>query len=135
MSARDDKVEHQGSCHCGAIRFRVHAPAWLTVESCNCSMCNACAFLHLIVPAADLHAAPDNGRLLSYTFNTGTARHLFCAVCGVKPYYVPRSNPTGYSVNARCLQPDSIAGMTVRPFDGRNFEHNVGRLAGLAGES
>ena len=41
--------------------------------------------------------------LTTYTFNTGTAKHLFCATCGIKPFYVPRSHPDGFSVNARCI--------------------------------
>lgn len=47
-----DKVTHHGGCHCGAVRFEVRAPARLTVQRCNCSMCSKTAYLHLIVPAA-----------------------------------------------------------------------------------
>jgi hypothetical protein len=40
----------------------------------------------------------------------------------VKSFYVPRSHPDGYSVNARCLDPTTIDSIAVRPFDGRNWE-------------
>jgi hypothetical protein len=40
----------------------------------------------------------------------------------VKPFYVPRSHPDGYSVNARCLDPATITSMTIQPFDGRDWE-------------
>jgi hypothetical protein len=35
---------------------------------------------------------------------------------------VPRSNPDGYSVNARCLDPATVTGMRVSLFDDRNRE-------------
>ncbi len=66
--------------------------------------------------------------LTTYTFNTETAKHYFCAVCGVKPFYVPRSHPDGYSVNARCLDAGTVTGMRIIPFDGANWEANVERL-------
>jgi hypothetical protein len=61
------------------------------------------------------------------------ARHLFCRTCGIKSFYVPRSHPQGYSVNARCLDPASIESITVERFDGRNWEASVGSLPPLDG--
>lgn len=43
-------------------------------------------------------------------------------ICGIKSFYVPRSNPDGYSVNVRCLDPATIDAMDIAPFDGRNWE-------------
>ena len=60
--------------------------------------------------------------LTTYTFNTGTARHLFCSVCGIKSIYVPRSHPDGFSVNARCIDSPAIEEMTVRHINGREWE-------------
>ena len=41
--------------------------------------------------------------LTSYRFGTGAANHLFCAVCGVKSFYQPRSHPEAWSVNLNAL--------------------------------
>ena len=66
-------------------------------------------------------------------FGTGTG-HLFCRICGIKSFYVPRSNPDGYSVNVRCLDTPP-ARLTVVPFDGRNWERaGAERLARLSRE-
>jgi hypothetical protein len=89
---------------------------------CNCSICTRSGFLHLIVPAARFQLLRGADALTTYRFNTGTARHLFCAVCGIKSYYVPRSHPDGYSVNARCLDAGSVTRMQIIPCDGRNWE-------------
>src|SRR5436853_611692 len=59
----------------------------------------------------------DAPALSEYTFNTGTARHLFCRRCGVKSFYVPRSNPEGYSVNVRCLDQSTLEHIDIEPFD------------------
>jgi len=127
-----DPVTHRGGCHCGAVRFEVKAPARVTVQRCNCSVCTKTAFLHLIVPGAAFRLLSGSERLGTYTFNTGVAKHLFCSVCGVKSYYVPRSNPDGFSVNLRCLDPGTVEGVVFEDFDGQNWERNGAALAHLS---
>ena len=116
---------HTGGCHCGRVRFEVIAPAHVDVSECNCSMCNKAGFLHLIVPAGQFKLLSGGDALTTYTFNTGVAKHLFCSICGVKSFYVPRSHPDGISVNARCIDEGSIESMSVRPFDGRDWEKGL----------
>ena len=110
-------VTHRGGCHCGAVAFEVDAPAHVTVSECNCSICRMSGFLHLIVPRDRLRLLRGADALTDYRFNTGTAQHLFCRHCGVKSFYVPRSNPDGYSVNLRCLDRATVTGVTLEPFD------------------
>ena len=95
----------EGGCHCGAVRFAVECPDAVEVEDCNCSVCTKTGFLHLIVPLARFRILQGEDALTTYTFNTGVAQHLFCRTCGVKPFYVPRSNPDGMDINVRCLDP------------------------------
>jgi len=117
-------ITHTGGCHCGRVRYEVRAPAVIEVTDCNCSICGMAGFLHLIVPADRFHLLAGADTLAEYRFNTGTARHLFCSVCGIKSFYVPRSHPDGFSVNARCLDPGTVTAMQVSPFDGREWERN-----------
>lgn len=88
-------------------------------------------FLHLIVPAADFKLTSGRTAISTYTFNTGTAKHHFCSQCGIKSFYVPRSNPDGYSINVRCID-----GMAQRcadeVFDGQNWEENAASLKHLS---
>jgi hypothetical protein len=125
-------VTHRGGCHCGAVTFEVEAPSRLLVQECNCSICSASGFLHLIVPRERFRLLRGDAALTEYTFGTKVARHLFCRTCGVKSFYVPRSNPDGYSVNARCLDPATVEEMVVEPFDGRNWEASAGALRHLS---
>jgi len=123
---------HRGGCHCGDVAFEVEAPPELTVQECNCSICSMTGFLHLIVPASRFRLLRGADCLTAYTFNTATARHLFCRRCGIKSFYVPRSNPDGYSVNARCLDPATIGELVVEPFNGRDWEASAGALRHLS---
>ena len=113
---------HTGGCHCGRVRFEVTAPARIEVADCDCSICSKFGYLHLIVPADRFNLISGREALTTYAFNTHTAKHTFCSVCGVKSFYVPRSHPDGISVNARCLDAGSIESMTVTLFNGRDWE-------------
>ena len=123
-------VTHRGRCHCGAVAFEVEAPARLTVSDCNCSICRMSGYQHLIVPRARFRLLKGADSLVEYRFNTGVARHLFCRHCGVKSFYVPRSNPDGYSVNARCLDPATIERIEVEAFDDGDRQASEERVRG-----
>jgi len=127
-------VTHRGGCHCGAVAFEVDAPARLMVSDCNCSICRMSGYLHLIVPRARFRLLRGADALAEYTFNTNTARHLFCRTCGVKSFYVPRSNPDGYSVNARCLDRASIEHLDIEPFDDNDRAAAEARIRNLSRE-
>jgi hypothetical protein len=127
-------AKHFGGCHCGRIRFAVEAPAEIQAIECNCSVCGKSGYLHLIV-AKSCFALIEGGEFLStYTFGSGVARHLFCRVCGIKSFYVPRSNPDGYSINVRCLEPETITKINVASFDGKHWEESAAALAHLSKE-
>ena len=115
-----------GGCHCGAVRFSVLAPASVEVEDCNCSICRMTGFLHLIVPASRFTLEQGEDALTTYTFGTGVAQHRFCSRCGIKSFYVARSNPDGFDVNVRCL--DAPPDLTVVPFDGVHWEEHAAAL-------
>jgi hypothetical protein len=124
---------YRGGCHCGAVRFEVEAPERILVQDCNCSLCAMTGFLHLIVPKSKFRLVKGGENITTYTFNTGIAKHTFCRTCGIKSFYVPRSNPDGIDVNVRCLdQPPRE--MTIEPFDGRDWERHGAELAHLSKE-
>ena len=131
----DDFVTHGGGCHCGAVAFEVDAPAKIVANDCNCSICRMSGFLHLIVPRSRFRLLQGADALTEYKFNTGTARHLFCRRCGVKSFYVPRSNPDGYSVNVHCLDPETIEHIEVQLFDDGDREASDARVKDLSKES
>jgi len=112
---------YQGGCHCGRVRFRVTAEIEAVTE-CNCSICSKKGFLHLIVLPDTFELLSGAEALTTYRFNTGTAKHTFCANCGIHPFYVPRSDPDKIDVNARCLDGVDISALPIKHFDGRHWE-------------
>jgi hypothetical protein len=122
---------HKGGCHCGKVRFEVEAPPDLSLDDCNCSICQMVGYQHLIVPRSNFKILQGEDQLTTYEFNTGVAKHYFCSHCGVKSFYVPRSHPEGISVNGRCLDQGTVASVTLTPFDGQHWEQNRDNLAPL----
>jgi hypothetical protein len=122
MTGPPDRATIRGGCHCRAVRFEAQVPRAVGVLDCNCSICAATGFRHLIVPHADFRLLSGADRLTSYRFGTGAANHLFCAVCGIKSFYQPRSHPDAWSVNLNALDDASELDIAVTAFDGRNWE-------------
>jgi hypothetical protein len=115
---------YDGSCHCGRVRFRVTAALDRLVD-CNCSVCTRKGFVHLIVAPEQFELVAGSDELALYQFNTKAARHQFCRVCGIHPFYVPRSDPDKIDVNVRCLEGVELSTLTIAPFDGRHWEEAV----------
>ena len=120
---------HKGGCHCRKVRFEVQLVEHVEVEDCNCSICAMSGNDHIIVPASRFRLLQGEASLTEYRFNTGVARHLFCKVCGVKSFYIPRSNPDGVAVTWRCLDDWEAIDAKVTGFDGQNWEANAAALA------
>ena len=116
-----------GGCHCGAVRFRVLVRTFEALD-CNCSICRKKGFLHVVVPPEDFQLVTGDDAMTTYRFNTGAAKHYFCATCGIHPFYEPRSHPGSIDVNARCLDGEALARFRVVAFDGQNWEANVEKI-------
>ena len=122
MGESGDNVRITGGCHCGAVRFQAEVPVEVEILDCNCSICSATGFLHLIVPHGDFVLQSGEAALTSYRFGSGAANHLFCRICGIKSFYQPRSHPDCWSVNLNALDARDGLRILIRPFDGRDWE-------------
>ncbi len=121
-----------GACHCGKVQFCAQLPDEIDAKECNCSICEKIGFQHVIVPASKFEITSGKNDITTYTFNTSVAQHTFCKHCGVKPFYVPRSNPDGYSLNLRCMDREQFSSIAIRAFDGQNWELNACKLKHLS---
>lgn len=122
-------ISRAGGCHCGAVRFEADLPNRIEVENCNCSICRMSGNIHVIVSARRFRLLQGEEALETYTFNTGVAKHRFCRHCGVKSFYIPRSNPDGFAVTWRCLDDWDKLNIQIDDFDGVNWESNAAGLA------
>lgn len=124
----------RGGCHCGAVLWEAETDDDIVAEDCNCSICQITGYLHVIVPRSRFNLVQGGDHLRENTFNSGVAKHLFCRFCGVKSFYIPRSNPDGYSLNLRCMDRFQFRSVLIRAFDGRNWEKDAARLSQLSKE-
>jgi hypothetical protein len=127
MQGTNREITYMGGCHCGGIRFQVTVDTAKAIE-CNCSICRKKGFLHLIVPPEKFTLLQGEELLSTYTFNTRTARHTFCKICGIHPFYRPRSHPNSIDVNVRCLDGNVLSEFSIDYFDGDNWEENIDRI-------
>lgn len=123
MEEEDKLVQYAGKCHCGKVRFTCIAPQHLVVWRCNCSLCNMRKNDHFVVPES-LFTLEEYSKewLTEYTYNTHTAKHLFCKVCGITSFYRPRSNPDGFGITIWCVMDPQPLSVETKHFDGENWE-------------
>jgi len=118
-------VVHKGGCHRGEVRWEVRAAQDIVVVECDCSICRAKQNHHFIVPASQFELLKGKENLSSYTFNTGAAKHMFCSICGVQSFYIPRSNQDGVGVMPHCITSDTVTNIHRIKFNGANWEKSM----------
>jgi hypothetical protein len=127
----------QGSCHCGAIRFRAELDLAEGTGKCNCSMCTKSRWWGVIVKPSAFELLSGDDHLSDYQFGGKSMHHFFCKRCGVRPFGKGHVDVLGgdfYAVNVACLDdiaPEELASLTVRYADGRNNAwHNPPKVTG-----
>lgn len=98
----DDSLR-EGACHCGAVRFTVKLLNGLEPRRCNCSFCRMRGAVAVSARRGDLTITRGQEQLKTYQFNTHTAEHHFCGICGIYTHHRRRSNPDQLGVNVACL--------------------------------
>jgi hypothetical protein len=109
-----------GSCHCGAVQFRVHATV-TELTTCDCSLCAMRHALMLKVPEQDLRVVQGEDALTLYQWNTHRAKHYFCRHCGIYVFHRKRAAPDHFGINVFCLQGFDPAAVSVRATEGANM--------------
>jgi len=111
---------HRASCHCGAVVIELTLPEGIEEpRRCDCSICRRKGAVVSSVPLSGLRIVKGAEKLREYRFNTETARHYFCSICGIYTHHRRRSNPDQYGYNVGCLE-------GVNPFDISDIPVNDG---------
>jgi hypothetical protein len=112
---------HQGGCHCGAVRYSVEIDAEAQAIACNCSMCGRSGTFLQFVPEDKFTLEKGEDNLTDYQFNKHVIHHVFCKTCGIKSF-ARGQGPKGptVAINVRCL--DGVDPFTVKTqhFDGKS---------------
>jgi len=116
MTSRE-KQHYQGSCHCGAIVFRIRTD-FPELTTCDCSICSKKNALMVKVHEDDFELLQGEEFISEYQFHTHTARHFFCKKCGIYPFHRKRMAPDSYGINVFCLEDANFEGISVRETGG-----------------
>lgn len=119
MSTRK-KEAYQGSCHCGAVVFRIETD-FPELTTCDCSICSKKNALMVKVHEDDFDLLQGEESLSEYQFLTRTARHFFCKVCGIYPFHRKRTAPDHYGINVFCLEDADLSDIPVRETNGKTL--------------
>ena len=115
--------DYQGSCHCGAVSYRVSLDLDAPVTTCNCSICQRSGTMLSFVPADTFHLDSGADDLTVYQFGKKHLEHPFCKTCGIRSFSRGTA-PDGkmmIAVNVRCLKDVELGGLTVKEFNGRKL--------------
>ncbi|MGN6155336.1 MAG: GFA family protein [Sphingomicrobium sp.] len=110
-SGSSDPVTLNGSCHCGAVKFTTTlTQGFASARRCTCSICRMRGAVAVTSTPAEFRITEGEDKLATYRFNTMSAEHHFCTVCGIYTHHKRRSNSHQLGVNVACLE-------GVSPFD------------------
>ncbi len=107
----------RGSCHCGQVRFFLESHRdFLT--ACNCSVCRryGALWLHCDEQDVALDCPPDATR--QYIWGDELLAFHSCANCGCVTHWSSVKGTEHMAVNARLAEPEQLAELRVRHFDG-----------------
>jgi len=99
------RQKHLATCHCGSVVLELDLPDGIVdPRRCDCSICRRKGAVVGSVPFSGLKIVKGQDVLRLYQFNTKTAKHYFCSVCGIYTHHQRRSNPEEYGYNVGCLE-------------------------------
>ena len=100
-----DAVTFSGSCHCRTVKFTTTlTEGFASARRCTCSICRMRGAVAVTSTPADFKITQGGDKLATYRFNSKTAEHHFCSVCGIYTHHKRRSNPNQLGVNVACLE-------------------------------
>jgi hypothetical protein len=117
-------AEHyQGSCHCGAVRFSFEGDKIEKGLRCNCSICKRKGAMMTTQAIAPDHfrIEAEEGALGLYQFGARTAKHYFCARCGIYTFHETARMPGHYRVNLGCIDAIDAFSLEFDVFDGKHL--------------
>ena len=109
-------------CHCGSVELELILPNGLeNLRRCNCSICSRKNAVVASVAIDNLKVVKGSSKLKEYTFNTHTAKHYFCSICGIYTHHQRRSVPSEYGFNIACVEGIKIEDyLNIEYLDGRD---------------
>jgi hypothetical protein len=95
----------RASCHCGAVVIEAELVGDLSeANRCTCSFCRRRQAANVSARTETVKVLQGTESLATYSWNTHTAQHHFCKVCGIYTHHRRRSDPAQTGINLGCLE-------------------------------
>jgi len=112
---------YTGSCHGGAVRLTLPSKPEVAT-ACNCSLCRRIGgpWVYFEFGTVKIEGHPE--ATAEYIWGDKTLRHIHCRTCGCVTHWEPLEATPGaqHGVNLGNFDPELIASVRVRRFDGAN---------------
>ena len=121
-------AKHQGSCHCGDVRYQVELDASKGTR-CNCRICTKLGTTGAIVKPAAFELLSDESKLASYSRMPEIGIRYFCARCHVQCFSRGHLTELGgdfVSINLNTLDDHDLAQTELAYWDGRHDNWQAG---------
>ncbi len=114
---------YEGSCHCGAVRFRFRSEEITRGIRCNCSICvrHGAVKSAAWVPPADIELLEGKEALSVYRWGDRTVNNYFCPTCGIYTFHEVIRNPGHLRFNLGCIEGIDPLAVEIELIDGRAF--------------
>jgi len=120
---------HEGSCHCGAVRFQLEADLSKGASRCNCSICVRVGQLGVIVKPEAFRLLAGEEALSFYEWGHKVSRRYFCRHCGIHCFgrgSLPELGGAFVSANLNCVEALDPAQLATVYWDGRHDNWQAG---------
>ena len=122
-----EKTTVRVSCHCGSIQLDVFLLNGLDkIIRCNCSMCSSSKGFGLVcVPFGDVIVIEGKESMTEYMFNTATAPHVFCIICGIHTHHKSRTTADTLCINVACINGLNVQDYTNEVINFNGINHPI----------
>jgi hypothetical protein len=110
------------SCHCGAVSVEfTETPN--SVTACNCSICHRLGVLWAYYTKSQVNVVCSADAVSVYIRGDKCIEFYHCTTCGCVTHYedIEKNGEYRIAINARMMQPEEIASLPVREFDGASM--------------
>jgi len=132
MIVHMDEQTYEGSCHCGAIRFRFRSEAITSGRRCNCSICirKGAVWSTPYYPRDAVELIRGADAVTVYAFGERCVEHCFCKTCGINAFNVIAGLPEDYEgtatlgayrINLGCVEGVEHEALEIVMIDGKSF--------------
>jgi hypothetical protein len=109
---------HNGSCACGAVRFRAEILAE-NIFCCRCRYCTSKNLEFVLVLRSQFDLLSGAEKLICYDLGSSYFHHTFCSDCGIEAFaYVDYQDKCGFiALSLNCVEWPNNLDLPYRLFD------------------